>query len=277
MLDLRWTEGRKKGTKKWFVSECLFCPIFHYFRSSVIFSITRLVTSDLGLHSQHRPRCRACAGVRRWWLERALEARCPGGGAGLLPAPCSEPPLCCSAALTPSCKHRHRHKNIQCHVMQPPAPSSSRRSGYVSEINGFQPFLPEIKSDLACDLHVSSFLLSDDESLRLSLFPFSALCHPGLMDGFQFLRFWLCFFFNPAKHFHPFSVAKLANASHQRMCWEAHTREEGKEQRDLPPLPPSPHHKAQFPPSSLKWRFHPTAALGGSWTVLPSNLLLSNC
>lgn len=78
------------------------------------------------------------------------------------------------------------------------------------------------------------------------------LCHPRLMDGLSFLRFRYGFFFNPAKHFHPFSVPKLAKHHIKECAGEAHTREEGKEQKGLPSLPPSPHHKTQLPPSSLK-------------------------
>lgn len=55
------------------------------------------------------------------------------------------------------------------------------------------------------DSHCSHFLIS------------RVLRHPRLMDGLSFLRFRNGAFFNPAKHFHPFSVPKLAE-HHIKEC-----------------------------------------------------------
>lgn len=90
------------------------------------------------------------------------------------------------------------------------------------------------------------FLLSNDEPLRLSLFPFLP---PRRMDGLSFSEVLVEFFFNEAKHFHPFSVPKLAK-HHIKECAGRPTHEgREREEKDLPPLPQSPHHKTQFPRS----------------------------
>lgn len=95
-------------------------------------------------------------------------------------------------------------------------------------------------------------LLSNDEPFRLSLFPFLP---PRRMDGLSFSEVLVEFFFNAAKHFHPFSVPKLAK-HHIKECAGRPTHEGREwEEKDLPPLPQSPHHKAQFPrslPARLK-------------------------
>lgn len=109
---------------------------------------------------------------------------------------------------------------------------------------------------------------------------------PRLMDGLSFLRFLRIFFLSMRENI---SIPSLSPASHQRMCWEAHTRGEGKETErpsSNPSIPTSQNAAPSLPPSSLERRFRPTAALGGSWRTLLLNLpsssslhrqLLSHC
>lgn len=55
---------KDKEEKKRCLYKSVFGGKYHFFLISVISFISWLVTPDLGLHSQHRPRCLACAEVQ---------------------------------------------------------------------------------------------------------------------------------------------------------------------------------------------------------------------